>query len=196
MKIAVFGLTGDPVHSGHLEIIERLSKTYDLVVVIPTTIRYYKENKQMFSFSKRFDEIEKKTSKFANVKVSDIERDAPQDWRFINSLIKTIQEFGNDNEYYLAMGSDSFQNFKSWCAWEKITDLVKSIVVFHRPGYEKEKFPTGINYTYVENMNNPISSTALREKIEEKIEEIDLDEMMDDLLFCKGYEEYLEDYHY
>ena len=198
MKIAVFGLSADPFHNGHLEIIKRLSNTYDLVVVIPTTIRYYKENKQMFSFTERFETIKENVKDLPNVSVSDIEREVNKDWRFVNSLLAIKELYGKDNEYYLAMGSDSFQKLKTWCNWETIVKEIKRVVVFRRPGYEGN-FPEGIDYIYCENMNNPLSSSAIRKTLRDKMKELEdlvFDEMIDDLSFCEGYEEYLDDYHY
>ena len=60
MKIAIYGLSADPFHNGHFEIIKRLSKTFDKVIVVPTTIRYYKANAQMFSFDERFRVVQKR----------------------------------------------------------------------------------------------------------------------------------------
>lgn len=198
MKIAVFGLSADPFHNGHFEIIKRLSDTYDLVVVVPTTIRYYKENKQMFSFTERFETIKENVKDLPNVNVSDIEREVDKDWRFVNSLLAIKELYGKDNEYYLAMGSDSFQKLKTWCNWETIVKEIKRVVVFRRPGYE-DNFPEGIDYIYCENMNNPLSSSAIRKTLRDKMKELEdlvFDEMIDDLSFCEGYEEYLDDYHY
>lgn len=193
MKIAIYGGSFDYFHKGHFEIIKRLSKDYDIVLVIPTTIRYYKKNTQMFSFNERFETVVEKTKKLPNVKVLDIERNVDSDWRFINSLLK-IKEIYGDNDYYVAMGSDSFQNFESWCSYETILNEVKNLVVFRRPGYEKD-FPN-VKHIYIEDMDMNISSTALRAKLKETIEEIDLDEMIDDLSFCKGYEDFLDNYNY
>ena len=46
-KIAIYGLSADPLHKGHLEIIKYLSEHFDKVIVVPTTVRYYKKNIQM-----------------------------------------------------------------------------------------------------------------------------------------------------
>ena len=196
-QIAIYGGSFDPIHNAHTEIIKRLSGEYDVVVVIPTTIRYYKENKQMFSFSARFNSVVEKTKTFANVKVLDIERSVSDNWRFINSLLAVKKIYGEENEYFLAMGSDSFQKFKTWCSWENIVKEVSSIIVFHRPGFEEKDFPSGIKFEYIKDMDMNISSTYLREQLRNYLSEAeDFDMMIDDLLFCKGYEEYLEDYHY
>ena len=198
MKIAIFGLTADPFHAGHLEIIKRLSERFDKVIVVPTTIRYYKKNEQMFSFNERFEVVKKGCENFNNVEVSDVERFADSGWRFVDTVrqltsgkfMSSLKEY----EYYVAMGSDSFQNFKSWCDYEEILKRAK-LVVFHRPGYE-DNFPTDIPYEYIEDINLDISSTKLREDLRKKLYEDYFDEMIDDLSWCKGFEDVIEDYKY
>lgn len=197
MRIVLFGLTGDPVTSAHMEIIERLSKSYDKVVVIPTNVNYYKNYKghdrAMFSFTERYDNLVEKCNPFNNVEVSDIERDITEGWRFFNTLCEVISSNGKENEYFIAIGSDSLQNFKTWYHWESILKFAK-LVVFNRPGYT-DGFPEDIEYEYLE-MNNDISSTkvrknlmALMEKFENEIEEDDFDIWIDDITWAKDYYE-------
>lgn len=196
MKIAIYGLSADPFHNGHFEIIKRLSKTFDKVIVVPTTIRYYKANAQMFSFDERFRVVQKRCEVFDNVEVSDIERFVDSGWRFVDTLrkltsgktMKSLDEY----EYYVAMGSDSFQKFETWCDYEEILKRAK-LLVFRRPGFE-DNFPN-IPHEYVDDIDIDISSTKLREKLRKEIYE-DFDEMIDDLSFCKGYEDLIENYKY
>ena len=195
MRIALFGLTGDPVTSAHMEIITRLSNAYDNVVVIPTNINYYKSYKghdrAMFSFTERFDNLTDKCKGLKNVTVSDIERDATEGWRFFDTLNKIVESYGVQNDYFIAIGSDSLQQFKTWYKWESILKVAK-LVVFNRPGYT-DNFPEGIDYEYLE-MNNSISSTkvrknllALMDKFEDNIEDEDFDTWIDDMTWAKDY---------
>lgn len=191
MKIAIYGGTYDPVTSAHLEIIKRLSEKFDKVIVVPTTIRYYKKNKQMFSFSERFEALKEKCYSFKNVEVSDIERNVNDEWRFCDTLAEIVANTENA-EFYVAMGSDSFQKFTSWCNYEEILEKAK-LIVFRRPGYE-DNFPN-IPHEYIGDMDMKVSSTAIRNKLREYIDDMDFDEMIDDLSFIKGFEDYT-DYHY
>ena len=197
MRIAIYGGSFDPCHEGHIEIIKRLSEKFEKVIVVPTTIRYYKKNTQMFSFNERFERVKQLCADFKNVEVSDIERDVGDSWRFVDTLRKVssgkLMSSLDDYEYYVAMGSDSFQKFKTWCDWEEILKRAK-LIVFRRPGFE-DNFPEDIAYDYVSDIDLDISSTKLREEIRKEIYD-DFDEMMDDLSFCKGYEDELENYKY
>lgn len=196
-KIAIYGGTFDPIHKGHIEIIKWLSNHYDKVIVVPTTIRYYKKNAQMFSFNERFRRAQQKCEDMKNVEVLDIEREVGQGWRFVDTLrqimsgklMKSLDEY----QYYVAIGSDSFQKFETWCDYEDILKRAK-LLVFRRPGYE-DNFPN-IEHEYITDVNEDVSSTKIREEIREELDS-SFDEMMDDLSFCKGWEDEIDlEYHY
>ena len=190
-KIAIYGLSADPLHKGHLEIIKYLSEHFDKVIVVPTTVRYYKKNIQMFSFNERFEVVKRKCECFKNVEVDDIERNAPDSWRYIDTLRKLssgkIVKSLDECQYYTAMGSDSWQNFTTWESYEEILKRSK-ILVFKRPGYE-DNFPD-LPFEYVD-MNVDISSTEIREKMRKSFEEFLFDDILDES-FTKGFEELLE----
>lgn len=190
-KIAIYGLSADPLHKGHLEIIKYLSEHFDKVIVVPTTVRYYKKNIQMFSFNERFETVKRKCECFKNVEVDDIERNAPDSWRYIDTLRKLssgkIVKSLDECQYYTVMGSDSWQNFTTWESYEEILKRSK-ILVFKRPGYE-DSFPD-LPFEYVD-MNVDISSTEIREKMRKSFEEFLFDDILDES-FTKGFEELLE----
>ena len=190
-KIAIYGLSADPLHKGHLEIIKYLSEHFDKVIVVPTTVRYYKKNIQMFSFNERFEVVKRKCECFKNVEVDDIERNAPDSWRYIDTLRKLssgrIMKSLDEYQYYTVMGSDSWQNFTTWESYKEILKRSK-ILVFKRPGYE-DNFPD-LPFEYVD-MNVDISSTEIREKMRKSFEEFLFDDILDES-FTKGFEELLE----
>lgn len=182
MKIVIFGGTFDPWTSAHQEIVKRLSANYDKVLVIPTTVRYYKENKQMFSFTERYNMAAKKTESIENVEMNDMERSVDDKWRFIDTLKKVIEQYGSANEYYVAIGSDSLQKFTTWHKWEEILNLSK-LVVFNRPGYS-ENFPD-IPYEYL-NMENEISSSEIRQKLTKFFSDEDFENLLDEDWLLNG----------
>ena len=190
-KIAIYGLSADPLHKGHLEIIKYLSEHFDKVIVVPTTVRYYKKNIQMFSFNERFEVVKRKCECFKNVEVDDIERNAPDSWRYIDTLRKLssgkIVKSLDECQYYTVMGSDSWQNFTTWESYEEILKRSK-ILVFKRPGYE-DNFPD-LPFEYVD-MNVDISSTEKKKKMRKSFEEFLFDDILDES-FTKGFEELLE----
>ncbi len=163
MKIVLFGGTFDPWTSAHQEIAETLSRLYDRVIVIPTAIRYYKYNQQMFSFEERILAAKEHVKNLGNVRLLDLEKNIDDDWRFVNTLDAVRRMYGLNHEYYVAIGSDSLQKFTSWTNWQGILNNSK-LLVFNRPGYTQD-FPD-IPFEYLP-MENPVSSTQVREALRE-----------------------------
>lgn len=186
MNIAIFGGTFDPIHPGHINIIKQLSEKFDKVIVVPTTVRLkvFKKNEQMLSFNERFEMAKEKCKPFANVEVSDLERNVGDDWRFINTLrsLTSGHIMKEIEHYYVAIGADNFVRFKEWEDWEEITKIAK-LVVFGRPGYN-DNFPD-IEHEYVA-MDMDISSTKIRERLRATLEQ-DFDIMIDDMTWGKEY---------
>lgn len=186
IRVAIFGGTFDPVHPGHINIIKELSQKFNKVIVVPTTVRLkaFKKNEQMLSFNERYEMVKEKCKQFANVEVSDLERNVGDDWRFINTLrsITSGHLMTELEEYTVAIGADNFIRFKEWEDWGEITRIAR-LIVFGRPGYDVSKFPNDIQHEFVE-MNMDISSTKIREKLRASIEE-DFDLWIDDLTWAK-----------
>lgn len=155
-----------------------------MVIVVPTTIRYYKKNDCMYSFNHRFEKVKAAVEK-QNVVVSDCEREVPADWRFIDTLKFLIESTpaGEQNEYFVAIGSDSFQKFETWAEYEIILKLAK-LVVFRRPGYE-DNFPK-IPHEYISDIDVNLSSTELRKKLVE-VEEIIETDAFEEFLMDVGW---------
>lgn len=66
MKIAVYPGSFDPITKGHLDIIERASRTFDKVIV---AVMYNKSKKPLFSHEERKLLIEQCTTHLSNVSV-------------------------------------------------------------------------------------------------------------------------------
>ena len=66
MRIAVYPGSFDPVTNGHLDIIERSSKIFDIVIV---SILENSTKKPMFTVEERIDLLKVVTKRFSNVKV-------------------------------------------------------------------------------------------------------------------------------
>lgn len=173
LKVAVFGGSFNPFHSGHHQIISYLALVYDEVVVIPTNMKYYKHDCEMFSFEERCKAVERRFERLDNVRVDRVECDKGERWKFIDSLkhvMKVEQEKWMERrklkcEFYVAMGSDCFQDFKNWYGWREILTLAK-LVVFTRPGC-MDKVPEDIECKFV-SMNNDDSSTKIRARLMEE----------------------------
>ncbi len=67
MRIALIPGSFDPVHNGHLEVIERSSRLYDEVVV--AALRNPQKSEQLFSLEEREELLEKSLDHLVNVRI-------------------------------------------------------------------------------------------------------------------------------
>lgn len=67
MRIALIPGSFDPVHNGHLEVIERASRLFDEVVV--ATLRNPQKNEPLFSLPEREEMLEKSLDHLLNVRI-------------------------------------------------------------------------------------------------------------------------------
>lgn len=120
-KIAIYGGSFDPLHLGHLEIIEILNNKFDLVVVMPAFLTPFKKKSRLDSKT-RFDVLKKESSKFNNVLVSDFEIILGQQLnraiyaiesvRFIMLVLNTF-EFSNAKQILLDSSKFIKENLES-----------------------------------------------------------------------------------
>jgi nicotinate-nucleotide adenylyltransferase len=168
MRIAIFGGSFDPIHKGHLEIIEKLSDDFhmDKIIVIPTNVSYYKKSKSMFTYDKKLElcklainKSEKLHNK--NIEVSDIERTIGEDEGFAHTILRLKDIYPND-ELFTVIGSDSYNYINTWRSYQLIYENSK-LIVAKRPENQIDD-SIGIEYLVLE-MNNDNSSTEIRKKI-------------------------------
>jgi nicotinate-nucleotide adenylyltransferase len=81
--------------------------------------------------------------------------------------LNQLKEIYTDDEFYLIIGSDSFNELDTW---KSFTEILKStnIVVIHRPGaseLRRDLIELASNVRAVENPEINISSTEIRERV-------------------------------
>lgn len=130
-RIGICGGTFDPFHKGHLALIVKAfeQNLVDKVVVVPTTVNYYRPDKRyLFSYDEKVIIIKEFLMKIDyDVEIDTIEKDKGGDWRTIDLVQYFKEKFPND-ELYLIIGEDSFKEFKTWTRYEDILKYVKLIV--------------------------------------------------------------------
>jgi nicotinate-nucleotide adenylyltransferase len=143
MRIGIFGGAFNPVHNGHLHLIDELSrlpmypslKPIDKMLIIPTANPPHRTGAE---FACGEDRINMLSLALDNPKaeVSDIEFKLSGKSYTYNTL-KALKKLYSDDELYLFMGSDQLLSFKSWYKYEKILGLAQ-VVGFSRSGEDNE----------------------------------------------------------
>jgi len=134
-RIAIFGGTFDPVHSGHLAIARSLVRMFDLdqFVFLPAFHAPHKPDRKPTSAYHRFAMISLATAKDKNIVVSAHELDKSKSQYTFDTLAELKAMYENEKLFFV-MGGDSWQDIKTWKRWEEVLTMSNHIVVT-RPGY-------------------------------------------------------------
>lgn len=160
-KIALFGLSADPPHCGHLEIAQLLlkKKAVDEIWLIPCGKHSFGKvmaprihRWQMAKFLKR-----------PGIKISDVEIKRSGKSYTIDT-VKILKEKYPDCQFFLVVGSDIVKSgsCRRWKDWEELSRLADFLVV-SRTGFRVDRLPPG--FTLVGGQISDISSTKIRERI-------------------------------
>lgn len=160
MNIAIFGGSFDPIHTGHIEIVEATLDQLELdkIIIVPTFLNPFKKS-FLATPNVRFHWIKKVFQHTPNVDVSDFEirQHAP------TPTIKTVEYFQhtlNPANLYLIIGADNVPSLHRWQDYNKLKHQVKFIVAT-RKGFQ-------VSPDYIKlDIDVDISSTDLRKKGDE-----------------------------
>ena len=169
MKIAIYGGSFNPMHRGHELIVEYILKNLnmDKIIIVPVGIPSHRENnlEQSDTRLKICREIFKDNSK---IEVSDIEIKSDGKSYTYDTLIKLIEVYGKNNEFFEIIGEDSLKNFKTWKNYKELLKICKLIVFRRNDDEDKEidkEFFKNSNIIILKNEYYNYSSTEIREKV-------------------------------
>ena len=172
MKIAVYGGSFNPMHIGHEKIVDYVLKNLhmDKIIIIPVGIPSHRENnlEQPDTRLKICRDIFKNNKK---VEISDIEIKAEGKSYSYDTLLKLIEIYGKDNEFFEIIGEDSLKNLKTWKNYKELLNLCKFIVFRRKDDKNTEidsEFLNNKNIIILENEYYNISSTEIRNKVKNK----------------------------
>jgi nicotinate-nucleotide adenylyltransferase len=135
-RIAIYGGTFDPVHSGHLEVARQVSSLFaiDEFLFVPARIAPHKHDRDVTSGLHRYAMLALATSADARLQISTFELDGPERQYTVDTLSHFRTVFGNADLFFV-MGADSWEEITTWREWRRLVTLANLIVVT-RPGYE------------------------------------------------------------
>lgn len=195
MKIGIYGGSFNPFHLGHEKIVHFVLETLklDKIIIIPVGIPSHREN-NLEDSNIRLEICKKVFEDFDKVEVSDIEIKSKEKSYTYDTLLKIMEIYGKENDYYEIIGEDSLNYFHAWKNYEKILELAKIIVLRRKLDSTCTNNNILINQKKIIFLENPfydISSTEIRKKIKnkedisnlvnEKVKDIILKEMIDNV---------------
>lgn len=177
MKIGIFGGTFDPFHQGHLKIAVEASKKLDKVIIVPTICDYYRPDlRKLFTFDEKCTIINQMISGVPNICISTIEKNQDSKWRTVNTVQYFKEQYPND-ELYLIIGEDSYENFSTWFRYEDIL-LMATLMVVQRGNDSKDDLvkTTPCEELYIGKDFLEASSSKVRNKLISELMEMYLDD--------------------
>ena len=168
-SIALFGGSFDPIHNGHLFVIEELlsSARFEKFIVIPAGNPWQKSVAASAAHRLAMVEIALKEcmSKYRELEISRFEIDDPRpSYAFQSIDYFTMQNPGANLVWII--GSDAFAKIDEWKEIEQVAKSVKFLVIT-RPGekLESAKAAKSITFSQIEINALDISSTKVRNLI-------------------------------
>ncbi len=134
-RIAYFGGTFDPVHTGHLSVARSVTKQFDidLFYFLPAFHAPHKPNRIPTSAFHRFAMLVLATEPYDRIGVSTVELEKSEK-RFTIQTLPELYRIHPDCELFFVMGADSWADIRTWRDWEEVL-VMSNHIVATRPGY-------------------------------------------------------------
>jgi nicotinate-nucleotide adenylyltransferase len=144
-RIAIYGGTFDPVHSGHVEIARRVSQLFaiDEFLFMPARRAPHKLAREVTSPLHRYAMLALATRADAKLSVSTFELDGPERQYTVDTLFQFRELFRESADLFFVMGADSWTEITTWKEWQRLMTLANLIVVT-RPGFEISEKVLGV----------------------------------------------------
>ena len=170
MKIGLYGGTFDPIHLGHLIVIENaINETkLDRVIILPSSNPPHKKHKDKTKADIRVEMVAEAIKDNPKIILSTFESSNNM-VRYTHDTLEYFTKNLESHEIFYIMGEDSFMTIDSWRNYEKILGF--NIIVFAREGIEKDSplakkvekvRKDNPNIYLIDILNINISSTLIR----------------------------------
>ncbi len=177
MNVGYFGGTFDPIHNGHLHMLDAATEVFglDLVIVMPAGMPYHKDLLSVSPACFRYMMCRRALTRRPEVVLSaaEIRRRGP------SYTIDTVQDLKRDflpeDRFYLICGSDILDSIQHWYRFEDLlAELILAVAI--RPGEKRgslERKARALQQRYgaevilYDTPMLPVSSTAIRGQLGE-----------------------------
>ena len=138
MRIAVYSGSFDPLHTGHLAVMERLSasREFDWTYLVISPQNPFKDAAKALSAERRYREAVEAVRRHPDlhVWVDNIELEMPAPHYTIRTL-DTLQQREPGNEFTLVVGGDNLEGIERWREAPRLLSEY-GIVVYPRTGWD------------------------------------------------------------
>jgi nicotinate-nucleotide adenylyltransferase len=167
-RIGIFGGTFDPIHTAHLEVADAVRTALDLdqmLLVVANQPWQKQDDRTLTPAEDRFAMVEAAVADWPGLVPSRMEIDRGG----LTYSIDTVRQLHDDQpaaELLLVVGSDVVGGLTTWRDEPALRDLV-TLAVVGRPGAPPVAPPPGWRMVSVPVAPSDVSSTELRERLEQ-----------------------------
>ena len=161
-SIGLLGGTFDPIHLGHLHLIESLASKFDQIALIPTGNPWMKPEEPIASAKQRLamceaalDDLSESVQEKVFLVDIEVEKKGAS---YTFDTLQSLRAFFPRDKFTLIMGTDAAFSFNKWKRQEDIKKMA-DILVVKRPGAKESEFKE------LEVAALDISSTQIREEL-------------------------------
>lgn len=174
MKIGLFGGTFDPIHIGHMILMENVINNLDLdkIYVLPNSNPPHKLENKKTALNLRLKMVNETIKDNQKLEINDYDyRDNEIHYTF-NTINYFKKSYPND-EFFFIMGEDSFLDIEKWKNYKEI--LKENLIIFKRYSNKNFSLISKINQVrkynkniyLIDNIALDISSTLIRNLVKE-----------------------------
>lgn len=174
MKIGLFGGTFDPIHIGHMILMENVINNLDLdkIYILPNSNPPHKLENKKTALNLRLKMVNETIKDNPKLEINDYDyRDNEIHYTF-NTINYFKKSYPND-EFFFIMGEDSFLDIEKWKNYKEI--LKENLIIFKRYSNKNFSLISKINQVrkynkniyLIDNIALDISSTLIRNLVKE-----------------------------
>lgn len=176
MRIGLYGGTFDPIHLGHLIVMENVINymNLDRIIILPSSNPPHKKDKKITEVNTRVEMVSEAIKDNDKIILSTFES-TDQVIRYTHDTIKYFTDSLKEHEIFYIMGEDSFMTIDTWKNYKYILD--SNIIVFSREGIDphsklvdkvKNIRKDNPNIFLVNSLSINISSTLIRSLVKDE----------------------------
>lgn len=171
MKVLIFGISGNPIHLGHLDAANIASEWFDEVWIMPSNSS---NSKDLIGSDHRLEMAKLAVDENNNfkIKVFDylIKNNIKESTHYLMSRLRAEYDY----DFYFMIGTDNVIDIKNWINCEKLLEEVKFFII-ERLGCDRSVFSLDLfkNFIYLKTAIKEVNSTEIRKKLLNKYLSID-----------------------
>ena len=174
MKIGLFGGTFDPIHIGHMILMENVINNLNLdkIYVLPNSNPPHKLENKKTALNLRLKMVNETIKDNSKLEINDYDyRDNEIHYTF--ETINYFKKSYPNDEFFFIMGEDSFLDIEKWKNYKEI--LKENLIIFKRYSNKNFSLISKINQVrkynkniyLIDNIALDISSTLIRNLVKE-----------------------------